>query len=399
VLLRIPLYDSPGDMSMSAPFTFSQREGLIFLAQTSALSASTIIGLLSYIGYSAVTITRGSSRRWRIKGAAEIFFLNQLGWDLVQATGGLMNIKWAVDGSVQPGAFCVAQGAVKHMSDVGAALSTLTITIYTLKVLCFPRVGEGNDESYRRKSVCQALGVVAGIWLFLGLLVGINIAADGSYHFYGPTGCWCWIRSEYSVQRTAADFAFIWITATINIVGYIMIFLYLKGYIATQGWRIIRPDTRHPISLLSVTQVYGLLFYPLVYTLAIFPLSLARYLSFAHYYVPFAVTIFVDMIYLASGLFNVLLFSFTRPFLLPHDPRSPNMVPRPKPLPISDFLHGEDQGNGVDTMPPATLRVFPIEYQRPPVHSADEDTLLSSEAGSCETRVKNSLERPSEVSV
>ncbi|KAH9957453.1 hypothetical protein BC827DRAFT_1225967 [Russula dissimulans] len=383
-------------MSTSAPFTFSQRAGLIFLAQTSALSASTIIGLLSYIAYSAVTIIRGSSRRWRIKGAAEIFFLNQLGWDLVQAAGGLMNIKWAVDGSVQPGAFCVAQGAVKHMSDVGAALSTLTITIYTLKVLCFPRVGEGNDECYRRKSVCLALGVVVGIWLFLGLLVGINIATDGSYHFYGPTGCWCWIRSEYSVQRTAADFAFMWITATINIVSYIMVFLYLKGYIATKGWRIIRPDTRHPISLLSVTQVYGLLFYPLVYTLAILPLSLARYLSFAHHYVPFAVTVFVDMIYLASGLFNVLLFSFTRPFLLPHDPRIPNMAPKPKPPHI---LHREDQGNGVDTMPPATPREFAIEYQRPPVHSTDEDTLLSSEAGSCETRVNNSSEKPLDVSV
>jgi hypothetical protein len=123
----------------------------------------------------------------------------------------------------------------------------------------------------------------------------------------------------------------------------------------------------------------------------ILPLSLARYLSFAHHYVPFAVTVFVDMIYLASGLFNVLLFSFTRPFLLPHDPRIPNMAPKPKPPHI---LHREDQGNGVDTMPPATPREFAIEYQRPPVHSTDEDTLLSSEAGSCETRVNNSSEKP-----
>jgi len=373
---------------MSAPFTSSERTGLILLAQTSALSASTILGLLSYIAYSAVTIIRGSNRRWRIKGAAEILFLNQLGWDLVQATGGLMNIKWAANGSVQPGAFCVAQGAVKHMSDVGAALSTMTITIYTLKVLCFPKVVEGNDERGRKKSVRFGLGLVAGIWLFLGLLVGINIAADGSYHFYGPTGWWCWIQSKYSVQRTAADFAFMWIAAVINVVGYIIIFLYLKGYIATQGWRIIRPDTRQPISILSVTQVYGLLFYPLVYTLAILPLSIARYLSFAHHRVPFAVTICVDMIYLASGLFNVILFSFTRPFLLPHDPRSHNMAPKPTPPPISDLLHREHRGNGINIIALGTPRDFPIEYQRPQVHSSDEETVFSSEAAWFETKAK-----------
>ena len=28
-----------------------------------------------------------SSRRWRIGGPTEVYFLNQLGWDLVQAAG------------------------------------------------------------------------------------------------------------------------------------------------------------------------------------------------------------------------------------------------------------------------------------------------------------------------
>jgi len=57
--------------------------------------------------------------------------------------------------------------------------------------------------------------------------------------------------------------------------------------------------------------------------LQILPLSIARYRHFAHYHVPNAVMIFVDVIYLSNGLFNVLLFSITRPFLLPRDlPRS-----------------------------------------------------------------------------
>jgi hypothetical protein len=48
-------------------------------------------------------------------------------------------------------------------------------------------------------------------------------------------------------------------------------------------------------------------------------LSIVRYSTFANHPIPFAITILVDIIYLSSGLFNVLLFSITRPFLLPHD--------------------------------------------------------------------------------
>ena len=36
-------------MSSAAPFTFGERQGLILLAETSAVSACAIIGLLSYI--------------------------------------------------------------------------------------------------------------------------------------------------------------------------------------------------------------------------------------------------------------------------------------------------------------------------------------------------------------
>ena len=92
-------------------FTFGERIGLVLLAETSAVSACAIIGLLSYIAvscvpslrrnhdvnrlvvsfskYSVVCVTPGSSRRWRLGGPAEVYFLNQLTWDLVQAIGEL----------------------------------------------------------------------------------------------------------------------------------------------------------------------------------------------------------------------------------------------------------------------------------------------------------------------
>jgi hypothetical protein len=93
--------------SSASSFTSSENVGLFLLAGTSGVSATTIIGLLSYIAvsfiplgfqnvcrrtglfskYSAVCVRPGSSRRWRIGGPTEVYFLNQLGWDLVQASG------------------------------------------------------------------------------------------------------------------------------------------------------------------------------------------------------------------------------------------------------------------------------------------------------------------------
>jgi len=309
-----------------SPFTFGERLGLILLAETSAVSACSIIGLLSYIAYSAVCIIPGSSRRWRIGGPAQVYFLNQLLWDLVQAIGGLMNVKWAVDADVKSGAYCSAQGAVKQMSDVGSAISTLIISFYTLRVLCFWRIGNNDGETDTEQKewkmrLSSSFVVVACLWAALGLLVGINVAVDGVRHFYGPTGYWCWIRAEYSVQRTATDFVFMWATVLCTSVAYGILFLYFKGYITTDGWHIRVCRKPESLNVLGPPrQAYGLLFYPLVYTVTITPISVARYSAFAHHQVPFAVTCFVDIIYLSTGLLNVLLFSFTRPYLLPHDP-------------------------------------------------------------------------------
>ena len=38
---------------------------------------------------------------------------------------------------------------------------------------------------------------------------------------------------------------------------------------------------------------------------------------------PFSFTLIADSLYLSSGLLNVLLYAYTRPFLLPQSPDSP----------------------------------------------------------------------------
>ncbi|KAH9995626.1 hypothetical protein BJV74DRAFT_829082 [Russula compacta] len=382
-------------MSLPAPFAFSERVGLLLLVEMSAASACAIIGLLLYIGYSAVSITRDSIRRWRIGGAAKIYFLNQLAWDLVLSTGGFMNIKWAIDASVRPGHFCSAQGAIKQASDIGAAASTLIIALYTLKSFCFSRVtNHGNDQVGEGDNVCKhdfrwSLGLVICIWTAVGLIVAINIAADGAYNFYGPSGLWCWIQREYSVQQTAADYVFMWITATFNIVIYIILFLHFRGYITTDGWRMRLSRSPEPINIVGpLKQAYGLLFYPLVYTVVILPVSIVRYMTFAHHHIPSSVTILVDSIYLSSGLLNVLLFSFTRPFLLPHDPPAPNATYETVQVHVVGASQSEGLDGGANTEEHVISSRESSNYPWLYASSACDETLRRSVAESYEMDVR-----------
>jgi len=277
-----------------------------------------------------------------------------------------MNIKWAVDATVRPGTYCSAQGTIKQMSDVGSAMSTLIISLHTLRVLCFWKTSNVDGRKDTEKSepnvgLNHSLVVVACLWVAVGLLVTVNIAINGVDRFYGPTGYWCWIRAEYSVQRTVNDFAFMWMTTLCNIIIYGILFLNFRGYITTDGWhiRIRRKPERFDV-LGPARQAYSLLSYPLVYILSILPLSIARYSSFAHHYVSFAVLCFVDIIYLSLGLLNVLLFSFTRPYLLPHDQPIPDATSesRPSITGISTFPCGRGVSNEVgDALTPESYEL------------------------------------------
>lgn len=53
--------------------------------------------------------------------------------------------------------------------------------------------------------------------------------------------------------------------------------------------------------------------------LQVLPLAAARYNDFAKGDTPFTVVIFADGFYLSSGFLNVLLYRYTRPYLLPLD--------------------------------------------------------------------------------
>src|SRR6266478_2481087 len=61
-------------------------------------------------------------------------------FDLVQAIGGILNVRWAHNGIVTTGPYCTAQGLVQQIGDTGVALMTLVCPLpYGLSV-CYPLI-------------------------------------------------------------------------------------------------------------------------------------------------------------------------------------------------------------------------------------------------------------------
>jgi hypothetical protein len=76
------------------------------------------------------------------------------------------------------------------------------ISLYTLRVLCFWRIGESEsrtetEEKERKTSLNHSLVVIVCLWVVISLLVSINIAVQGAHRFYGPTG-YCKFVGIYS---------------------------------------------------------------------------------------------------------------------------------------------------------------------------------------------------------
>jgi len=222
-----------------------------------------------------------------------------------------MNLKWMIDGNIHAGGFCTTQGLIKQLADVGTALSAGNVAIHTFSTIIFWRRPDTN--------LFRAALIVAGIWIVIILNVAINIGIDGASHFYGPTGSWCWITKDFPVQRTAADFLWMWISAFSSVLAYVAVFLVLGDFVKVEGWRVRwTPRQQSPSILPSHTLAYKMLAYPIIYIITVLPLAAARYNDFAKGDTPFFVIILADGFYLSSGFLNVLLYRYTRPYLLPH---------------------------------------------------------------------------------
>ncbi|KAI6037686.1 hypothetical protein EDC04DRAFT_2570911 [Pisolithus marmoratus] len=297
---------------MSGQFDFGVRVGMTFIVIASSASALSVGGVLLYIAYSTVTIQRNALRRWSTDTHIHYYFLNLMIFYFIQTVGGFMSIKWIVEARVYPGPFCTAQGLFAHVGDVGVALR-YAIALHMLQVLVL-------EWSFPPRF---ALLILAIIWLVILLLVVMPNVVQ--HNIYGPTGYWCWIDGS-TVEQIGLDYIWMWLAAVLNSISYLFLVLVIRRLILAGGnkfrwWgRQERGIPYEAGSSVERVRAIQMLFYPLVYIIAVLPISAARFAQFNGHDVPFAVTIFTDTLFASSGLFDTILYGFTRPRLMPRRP-------------------------------------------------------------------------------
>ncbi|KAE9408212.1 hypothetical protein BT96DRAFT_26796 [Gymnopus androsaceus JB14] len=139
-------------------FSFGTRLGLAFTVQSACCSALLVSSLLIYILYSAVTIKHGASRTWNVSTHVHYYFVNLLVFDLIQAIGGIIDVKWVAEAGVTEGALCTAQGILKQMGDVGVALSWVSNRCDFLTAVLMVILSVGLRLSLYTHSACSFSG-------------------------------------------------------------------------------------------------------------------------------------------------------------------------------------------------------------------------------------------------
>ncbi|KII93803.1 hypothetical protein PLICRDRAFT_171510 [Plicaturopsis crispa FD-325 SS-3] len=271
-------------------FSFGERLGLLFIVQTALLSMVSVVGMLLWLMYNAIAFRKQGSRKWSTTADVHYYLLNLLVCDLVHTIG-----------------------ILKHIGDIGVALTSLVIGIDTFNVVVL-----------RWTAPKQTALVVLGVmWLFISLVVGLSYRIHQGEGFYGDTQYWCWITDRFRAEQIVLDYLWIWIASFLNCIIYGILALVVNGFIGGGKLRISSSSTGGVIGRRDSARRGGrtvatqMLFYPAVYIITVLPIAVARFMHFGGHGVPFPATAFSDILYVSSGILDVILFSFTRPTLLP----------------------------------------------------------------------------------
>ncbi|KAJ6469357.1 hypothetical protein C8R45DRAFT_1105223 [Mycena sanguinolenta] len=234
----------------------------------------------------------------------------------VQAFGTVMNFKWAADNGVTTGTFCGLQGAIKQGGNVATALWSFVLALHLFNVL-FLRL-----QSTKTGFWCT----IVGGWLFVILLVIIGptaIQTPSRGLYFGISGNWCWITSNYRPEQIFLEYFIEYLSAVFCVMLYSVIFLRMRGNLAKQNgkWslRSLPPGESWQLSLrrdlVDYTMLHAvqqMMWYPIVYTLLLVPITIARGAEFGGAKVPFWAFVITDIIFNLNALANIVLLGATR---------------------------------------------------------------------------------------
>ncbi|KAF8502220.1 hypothetical protein F5888DRAFT_1177482 [Russula emetica] len=296
--------------------THGESIGLVLIAEASLISLISIVVILIWIGWNVRWYRKKfPNGDWKLfQRPADIYMFSLFVFDILQATGGILNIRWAHNGIVTTGHYCTAQGLIQQIGELGVALITLLLAVHTF-VAAVLQVG------LKARGVALSLVCLACIFIMLWVVIG----ADIHKNYETPTPYWCWISPHFPRERLGGEYIWMWIALLASAILYNSLYFWAEGFWSVDdGYRFHwwNPDER--VGYTERRAKLGMLLYPLAYSLVILPLTIARCLEFGHHNVPTAATFFgVTMFYL-SGVINVLLLLIVRPRLL--------LFPRPKEL-------------------------------------------------------------------
>ncbi|QRV88976.1 G protein coupled glucose receptor regulating Gpa2 protein [Ceratobasidium sp. AG-Ba] len=308
--------------------------GLSFHAQMGLVSLTALLVLLAII---ALKYYRNRAlpvhSRWPLfRSNVDILMLNLIIADILMSFGAISDVYWAHHRQVFCGSYCNAQGVLQTMGETSAALSTLAVAVYT-----FLAIQRDRYPSYRPRA---CLGVVTGIWLWVLLWAVIPLAIKRSHdldenggvqNYYTPTPWWCWINGKYLPEKIVAEYLWLWIAGIGSVALYVPAYFTVRNRQPTAGSDVQQEpgeeqrggEARSIASSINKnnSEAAKMLWYPLVYTLCVLPLSIIRWAGFVHPKLLTSAHILSPSMVFSSifnlmGLFNVLLIWWTRPAIL-----------------------------------------------------------------------------------
>jgi len=289
--------------------THGQSIGLALTAEASFISLVSVMIIFVLIVRNIVRHKNASPMRgWKLlRVPPDIYMLSLFMFDIVQAIGGILNIRWAGRGVVTTGPYCSAQGIIKQIGELGTALITLILATHTF-ITALWRVGiEARGFAFT---------VVGLTCIFIALWVGIPNAVHRTYE--APSPYWCWLSPRFSGERLAGEYIWLWTALFASVIMYIPLYLWAEGRLSIgERWykfHLSKPNQHAKYSKRKSS--LGMLFYPFVYSLVVLPVSVARWSQYNHKSIPSVALLFGLTVFNLSGAINVLLFLIIRPQLL-----------------------------------------------------------------------------------
>lgn len=294
-------------------YTSFERGFVSAIVGAALLSAFSVISLLS-INYFRPPSHLGDYTH------IPVLFGSLLVSNLLQSTGTIVNSRWVSLGKVSSGTLCSFQGGIKQAGNVGTAVWTFMLAMHAFRLL-FLRT----RVSRRSKWLLLGLG-----WFFVVFVVAIGplaIKKKTRGPYFGPAGFWCWITKQYPAEQICLEYMMEWMSAFLSFLLYVAVLLRVRGNLiqdATGKWSlrwVPRSESwqlsfaRDYLDSCTVKMAAIIVWYPVIYTVLIVPISIARFASYAGAQVPVAVTFLADFIFALGGFANLMLFLGTRRFI------------------------------------------------------------------------------------